>query len=368
MTTRDPHAPGTRILSLMGEREKRPGPCYHKRREGVTRIEAWRNIRKSADKVLREIQKHRYIIVFDTETTGIGTKDKIIQFTAQRCRITEECQLEPMPGEENRMDLYIKPVDKKGRQEKLDKKIPELTGITDDILAHARPEEERAEEIVQFMDTVSAWAAYNAPFDVRMLLQMQGRLEAAGHPCPLFREDSGRRFRPKPAIDILPMARDCTLELEDHHLGTVAGETCPENHYRFHDASEDVRATIDVMNYCLRYYKDILKEKPESLEAPEVKYAYYWKNIKSPKQQRIRVALALAGDEKERPAGQIYWDVIKKHWSCKTDKESRDLFRRVDMEYVEWRLLEIYRKKHRAGTMEELARALAKEGRERGGT
>ena len=89
----------------------------------------WRNIGRGKEKYLPMFDNASSIIVFDTETTGLGTTAKIIEFAAVRYQITPSGL-----HETHRIDLFINP------EEKLEEKIIELTGITDRILEMAQPE------------------------------------------------------------------------------------------------------------------------------------------------------------------------------------------------------------------------------------
>ena len=64
----------------------------------------WRNIGRGKEKYLPMFDNASSIIVFDTETTGLGTTAKIIEFAAVRYQITPSGL-----HETHRIDLFINP-------------------------------------------------------------------------------------------------------------------------------------------------------------------------------------------------------------------------------------------------------------------
>ena len=156
----------------------------------------WRNVEKTKNKVMPLFYANNSIVVFDTETTGLGSDAKIIQFSGIRFRITEDLQLE----EDCTLDLYINP------EEPLSDRIVEITGITDATLEHAKTESEVFDLIQYFMETADFWSAYNCSFDLRMISQMENRL--------------GKTIAPRECIDILKLARDLIgrENVEDYKL------------------------------------------------------------------------------------------------------------------------------------------------------
>ena len=110
----------------------------------------WRNVLRGRDDFLKIFQDAKSIIVFDTETTGLGSDAKIIEFAAVRYLISETGLRET-----NKIDLFLNP------EEPLSEKIVELTGITDEILVKANSERVEAPYIYQFLGSADIWAAYN---------------------------------------------------------------------------------------------------------------------------------------------------------------------------------------------------------------
>ena len=109
------------------------------------------------------LKENRYI-VFDFETTGLypNRGDSIIEIGAAVLNPNDE----PARVKEKReMEIFGALIDPK---RKLDKKITELTGITDEMLEGMPSEEEKVKEFKEFIKD-SVLVAHNAKFDVSFL-------------------------------------------------------------------------------------------------------------------------------------------------------------------------------------------------------
>ena len=124
----------------------------------------FRNIKRNQEYFSKIFKPGCNIIIFDTETTGLGKNAKIIEFGAVRFLITTKGLKET-----GKMDLFINP------EETLSERIIEITGITDDILERAKNETIEAPAIFNFLESADFWGAYNCAFDLRMLEQMSDR-------------------------------------------------------------------------------------------------------------------------------------------------------------------------------------------------
>lgn len=294
----------------------------------------WRNIDRGKEQYLPMFENAGSIIVFDTETTGLGTDAKIIEFAAIRYKITPTGLRET-----HKMDLFINP------GEKLDAKITELTGITDRILGLARTEEKEANHIFGFLDTADLWAAYNSPFDLRMLNQMSGR--------------TGIRYSHRPCLDILAMARDhiSKTESKSHKLSAICGLLFPDTSFEYHNALADVKAASMLLAKFIGLYREY---KPDTEKRQcHVNYASYSINPKQKSQVRIKLDLS------EGSYGDIYWDVIGKAWSCKSTRMAKELFSAIDMKNIEEQILRRYGWRYSASDMESLAVNWGREKREK---
>ena len=121
----------------------------------------FRNIKRNQEYFSKIFKPGCSIIIFDTETTGLGKNAKIIEFGAVRFLITTKGLKET-----GKMDLFINP------EETLSERIIEITGITDDILERAKNETIEAPAIFTFLESADFWGAYNCAFDLRMLEQI----------------------------------------------------------------------------------------------------------------------------------------------------------------------------------------------------
>lgn len=149
--------------------------------------------------------------VIDTETTGLGDDDRIVQFSALRVR-----------GDEivDTYSTYINP------QWHISKQASEVNGITDDDLRDLPTFDHFADEILEFISD-DCIVAHNATFDLRMLNSDLVR--------------SRRQKISNDYIDTVALARlinkPCGNRLPD--LCDFFGITG----FGFHDALEDCKAT-----------------------------------------------------------------------------------------------------------------------------
>lgn len=286
----------------------------------------WRNVANGKEAFMKKFRGAKSIIVFDTETTGLGKAAKIIEFAAVRYDITETGLKET-----HKMDLFLNP------QESLSEKIVALTGITDKLLEDANTEEIEAPGIFSFMNSADIWAAYNCDFDLRMIDQMSERI---GIPC-----------KKRPCLDVLKMARDFIKkeDVENYKLKTIIQAMFPGKTFRFHQAIDDVRATALVMAKFIHLYQSYEEPSSSDRHSCHLNFAYYCINPNQKSQVRIKLELS------EGELGDIYWDVIQKIWSCKKTSKARRLFESVDIANLEKQVLNRYGWKYEAQDMETLA-------------
>ena len=165
------------------------------------------------------------------------------------------------------------------------------------------------------------WAAYNCQFDLRMLDQMSER--------------TGIRYIKRPCIDILAMARDHVSkeDSKSHKLSAICGLLFPEDRFEYHSALEDVRACAKLMAKFVGLYRTY--EEPAEKRQCHVEYASYFVNPRQKSQVRIKLKLPEGG------YGDIFWDVVGKTWSCKSDKKAKELFANIDMKNIEEQVLTV---------------------------
>ena len=278
----------------------------------------WRNVTKTAEETLPLLTPGRILCVFDTETTGLGSNAKIIQFSGIRLKISPGYKFE----EVDFLDMYINP------EEKLDPKITEITGITDELLAEAPTEKQAASPIFRYLDTADVWAAYNSPFDLRMVDGMSNRTAIA--------------LEPHPSIDVLQFSRDWLekgKDVESYNLANTYSFLYPDGAIRFHKAIEDVKATIKVMESLIPRYVDAIRNT-EATPRKEVvvEKAYAWINPHNPRQQRICLKLT---DGNITSSCDVFYDYVDKCWSHKTTTQAKRLFESLDLVDIESRVLEL---------------------------
>lgn len=294
----------------------------------------WRNVTKTAGEVFSLLEPGTTVCVFDTETTGLSCKDKVIQFSAIRLKVLKGYKFEEIDF----LDLYINP------GFPLPSKIVEITGITDELLACAPYEEELAQTVFRYLASADVWAAYNASFDIKMLKGLAER--------------SGSIFIEHPVLDVLEFSRDWLKkgeDVENHKLGTTYSFLYPDGDIRFHKAIEDVKATIKVMEALIpKYVEVICKDDEIPKKEYHIEKAYAWINPHNQKQQRICLRLT---DGNITSSGDIFYDYVDKCWSHKATAQAKRLFESLDLADVEERVLQMCSNRYDTFTsMDQLAK------------
>lgn len=261
----------------------------------------WRNKWRHGREVLSRYMPGTKIMVFDVETTGLKDDSKIIQFSACICRILEDLSLQNIES----INFYVNP------QEKLPEKIIEITGITDEILKDGESEIYAAEMIAKLFSSVDVISGYNVGFDISQVEKLSVRM--------------GVRSFQKPSIDVCEMARDFVLrsDIKEYKLANVAAHFLKDKTFTFHDSFEDVKATVLLLEYFAKQYKDLGKEEgkiPMRLEK-----AHLFVNPRQKSMQRIYLLLNSGGD------GDIFYDIAGHYWSCKSTPAAKRLFKSADL-------------------------------------
>lgn len=293
----------------------------------------WRNAKKRAAEIAA-LPEGSVIACFDTETTGLDMDNsKIIQFSGVKCRY-ENGSFVPVKGTE--IDMYINP------EQVLDKKITEITGITQEMVDTALPESEHFDAISEFLGTADAWAAYNAPFDVRMIHLMCERLH---------------RYMNEPMyFDILEWARDLIAadETKNYKLEKIFRLLKPGEEKQFHDSMEDVYAMVAIMQPLAELYAELPEEPPKRLVHLEGASLYFdrYKNRWNPK-NATRIRLTLSEGQK----GDVFYDIYHHYWNAKSDSRAKRLFQSIDMSEVEEQFLIRYAYRYGMRTVDEVAQS-----------
>lgn len=290
----------------------------------------WRNVLKRKEEIFSLLFPNCIITVFDNETSGLNNKAKIIQFAAIKYKLNSDLSFTKV----DEINLYINP------EEKLKPKITELTGITDEMLENCPTEKSLCEKIFSFLENSDVIAAYNKAFDLRMLDLMSDRTKCL--------------FDTPPSVDILEMARDLIPndKVENHKLGTITNYMFPDNTIHFHSAIEDVEATGMVMELFLKGYWQYAKKYGEGQNKNPIhlEEGHLFINKHKGSQQRLIMVL-----NKGNP-GDIYYDIVKKTWSCKVSSSAKELFNNIDLLDLEEQFLKRYAYRFGLHTMDDVAK------------
>lgn len=255
----------------------------------------WRN-NKLKEKVLKALESHDTLVVFDTETTGLSpATGRIIEFGAVKLEIENGTITDVI----DKIDVYIRP------PFEVSETIESLTGITNERLEKEPFEsKEIAEKIRNFMGD-SVLVAHNAKFDVSFIKELFLRQEvSASLDC---------------VVDTLEIARDLNPD-GSHKLGALADKYGVAEGVKFHNALEDATVTAKLFKMFVAEYK-ALEETPECFkETPVIHKISYWKGFKG--HSRIYVATSL---------GDLFYDLWNKCWG---EKQS-GLIEKINMDYIE---------------------------------
>lgn len=234
--------------------------------------------------VKRIMETCKSLVVYDLETTGLnGKKDQIIEFSAMKFEIRERKLIE-----RSRITIFSKPDDP------LPEVITEITGYTDEFLADKSPENVSAFEIAKYFECVDAVCGYNNnSFDNSFLETLN--------------EKYGLNISLKNTMDVLLLARQNIpkSEVENHKLITIANYFGVASDLTFHQAHDDVLATVRVLNCML---EDVMNKKEEETVKviPNVYSISYWEGFRG--YSRIYVATN---------KGTVYYDIRGKKWAGK---------------------------------------------------
>ena len=173
------------------------------------------------------------IVVLDTETTGIlHKKDEIIELAALRCDAA---------GLQEEMDLFIRLSPGKD----LPPMIPDLTGITEEMLLHEGvSKQEAAERFVSMLRSPNTLVvAYNAQFDLCFLFYFLARLGMA---------DALKGIKMLDAMTVYKDRREFPHKLANAiEAYSLQGENT-------HRAIDDTKATLELLHAMAQEEDDLL--------------------------------------------------------------------------------------------------------------
>lgn len=308
----------------------------------------WRNIESTKEKLLSVLSPGKRVIVFDTETTGLGKtaesdSAKIIQFSAQKFVLTSDYSF-ALVDEKN---VYM------NHHQKLRPKIVEITGISQEYLEqYGRLESDAGPEILEYMNDADVIAGYNVGFDIKMLQFMSTRLRW------LYNFSI-------PSVDVAEMARDMipSSEIYSYKLSDVYNYLFLGNSICFHNSSQDVVATVRVMEALLKGYlagKTFdTPERMKNVRKLNVKAAKAWVSPYGGKtHSRIRLTLTEGKGEDEHlvgKTGDVFYDRVTMRWSHQKTKAAREIFSICDFQDIETQILKM-RGNRRFDSMSDLAK------------
>lgn len=272
----------------------------------------WRNQSKTWEQINKVKQMiGKTIVIFDTETTGLKSDAKIIQFAASKYLVHDHSL-----SHVEDFNVYLNP------EESLSDKIVEITGITDQLLEDCPTEKEMAFPILSFLDA-DILCGYNLPFDIKKVAGMAER-------CGIYWSEYEYM-----TFDLLPASRDvfASDEVEDYKLASIVNWIKPMNDIQFHSAIEDVDATTIILNYLLYEAKEPQQSPKRELH---LEHAFFNINPRKASQKRLKLVLNMG------ETGDIFWDCVGKTWSCKKTKAAEKLFAEADMPSLEQQIFRKY--------------------------
>lgn len=177
------------------------------------------------------------VLVYDTETSGLSyTGDEIIEFAAVKL-IWDGDQLVPC----TEVDEFIR----RTNDRKLDPRIVQLTGITDEMLREdGISKRSICELLAQLLTPRTLICAYNAQFDLLFLYHL------------LAKHGDARLLCDQPKLDLLTVYRD--RRPFPHKLcNAIEAYELSDRVTNSHRAIDDVRATVEVMRAMMEERDDL---------------------------------------------------------------------------------------------------------------
>ena len=255
------------------------------------------------------LEANKYFIVLDCETSGLSADKNFVTQLSSKKYAVEEYDSTVLLKEVEVFDSYI------NIHQPLEKKISEITGITDEILRNAPDEKEVFLRFKEFVGDNGVFCGQNVSFDIRFIEAMYQRQKS--------------EFKHLFILDTLKMAKDLIpyKDTANYKLSTLAKLYNVDEGLSFHNSLDDVEATARLAEIFINEYKkreEELKNQPlKPLIKPDVTTLKYWKGYKGFSRIYINTT-----------DGSFYYDVRKKEWGHKqTDDDNRTLSD-FDMEHI----------------------------------
>ena len=236
----------------------------------------------------------REFIIFDTETTGLTDDDTVIEFAAIKCGL-EGGKTVPV----DQVNFYIKPKKPMGQ------KVVSVHGISNEYLEDKPDEKDVFPEICKFLGDNPILVGHNVGFDIRMLANLYAR--------------NGAAFHYQVALDTLEMSRDL-FDMKDtpsYKLDDLARSFHLDSGIHFHNALDDAKATLRLLNFCYTEYMS-RPSIPDGSIHLFVRYLYYWQG-----RNKHQAGIYVATDH-----GLVYYSTFRKQWvSSQVDLSKVDINR-----------------------------------------
>lgn len=181
------------------------------------------------DMSLAELKEHcDSVLVLDTETSGLSfTGDEIIEFSAIKLLWRQDDSLQAV----SETDEFVR----LSGSRRLDPKITQLTGITDEMLRQEGISKQAlCLLLAQLLTPRTLIVAYNAQFDLLFLYHL------------LRKYGDARLLRDQPKLDLLTVYKD-RREYPHRLANAIDGYGLADKVCNSHRAIDDVRATVEVM-------------------------------------------------------------------------------------------------------------------------
>lgn len=246
-------------------------------------MRVWRNLEKNKQ-MIRIAAQSGCFIVCDTETTGLGATDEIIEFAG--------CKLHYVKGRfciYESVHYYIKP------SKKMTEDVVNIHGISNEFLEDKPTADKVCPKIEEFLGKAPILGAYNSGFDVGKLSYM--------YKC------CNKELKVKLEIDLLQIARDvfCEVKLPNHKLGTIAEAYGVTEGIRFHSAMDDVIVLIRVLNAMVKDMQ--LSNDTVSLRKVKVYKLSYYKGYRGNSRLYVKTSV-----------GSVYYELMYDRWTTSEEK------------------------------------------------
>lgn len=256
---------------------------------------------KYSDYVKKKLKSSDYLIILDTETTGLSRKnDYIIQFAGQRFKIAKDLSLK-LDGE---ISVFIKP------PIELPEKIEKITSITNSFLDEKGIVEEKIFPTINKFLTKKencCITAYNSSFDMGFIQEMgkrNGVIYNFNNTLTSF-EDFFDVYELK-EFDAMKLAKEIipAHKVKNFKQETILNFLGLADGLQFHLADNDVEGLARMLNYLLEHIdEEVCNKEKEKFKVSAISYF---------RKSHIVNRIYVFGN---RPS--CYYDFYRKDWFMK---------------------------------------------------